>query len=87
MRRSVARRPGGAMAGTAAGGLAVDEAEVRARLEAARAEHRELDRAIDAFAGQWPPDQVQVARWKKRKLLLKDEITALEDQLIPDIIA
>jgi hypothetical protein len=33
------------------------------------------------------PDQLQIARLKKRKLLLKDEIAAVQDSLIPDIIA
>ena len=34
-----------------------------------------------------PPDQLQLARFKKRKLRLRDEIAMFEDQLIPDIIA
>ncbi len=65
----------------------VDEAQVRARLEAARIEHRDLDAAIEALRTSPPPDQLRQARLKKRKLLLRDEIAMLEDQLIPDIIA
>lgn len=65
----------------------VDEAQIRGRLEAARVEHRDLDAAIDALGGAPMPDQLQIARLKKRKLRLRDEITLLEDQLIPDIIA
>lgn len=65
----------------------MDEAQVRARLEAARVEHRDLDAAIGALAETPPVDQLRLARLKKRKLRLKDEIAMLEDQLIPDIIA
>jgi hypothetical protein len=58
-----------------------------ARLVRLRMEHRDLDAAIDALRATTAPDQLQVARLKKRKLRLKDEICQLEDQLIPDIIA
>ena len=65
----------------------MDEALIRARLESAREEHRDLDAAIDALVLAALPDQLQVARLKRRKLRLRDEIAMLEDQLIPDIIA
>ena len=65
----------------------MNETEIRARLEAARVEHRDLDAAIEALAMQTLPDQLQLARLKKRKLRLKDEMAQLEDRLIPDIIA
>ncbi len=52
-----------------------------------RLEHRDLDAAIEALRAVPAPDQLQIARLKKRKLRLKDEIALLEDQLIPDIIA
>jgi hypothetical protein len=58
-----------------------------ARLVRLRMEHRDLDSAIDALIAVPAPDQLQLARLKKRKLRLKDEIAMLEDQLIPDIIA
>jgi len=61
--------------------------EIRARLELLRIEHRDLDSAIDTLSGIAAPDQLQLARFKKRKLRLKDEIAIFEDQLIPDIIA
>jgi hypothetical protein len=57
------------------------------RLVRLRMEHRDLDAAIDALREMTAPDQLQLARLKKRKLRLKDEIALLEDQLIPDIIA
>ena len=58
-----------------------------ARLVRLRMEHRDLDSAIEALRATTAPDQLQLARLKKRKLRLRDEISALEDQLIPDIIA
>lgn len=57
------------------------------RLAALREAHRDLDVAIDVLCGTAQPDQLQLARLKKRKLRLKDEIAILEDALIPDIIA
>ncbi|HEY0115648.1 MAG TPA: DUF465 domain-containing protein [Allosphingosinicella sp.] len=61
--------------------------EIEARLIILRLEHRDLDSAIDALRSRTAPDQLQIARLKKRKLRLKDEISMLEDMAIPDIIA
>ena len=58
-----------------------------ARLQHLRMEHRDLDAAIEALRATAAPDQLQLARLKKRKLRLRDEIAMLEDMLIPDIIA
>ena len=58
-----------------------------ARLVQMRQEHRDLDAAIDALRESPATDQLQLARLKKRKLRLRDEIQLLEDRLIPDIIA
>ncbi|WP_188819853.1 YdcH family protein [Novosphingobium indicum] len=63
------------------------EEEMRKRLEVLRIEHRDLDAAIDALMAAGAGDQMQVARLKKRKLKLKDQIIQIEDYLIPDIIA
>lgn len=60
---------------------------MRKRLDGLRVEHRDLDAAIDALTGAGSTDQLQIARLKKRKLRLKDQIALLEDYLIPDIIA
>ncbi len=60
---------------------------MRKRLEALRVEHRDLDAAIDALTAAGGHDQLQIARLKKRKLKLKDQIALIEDYLIPDIIA
>ena len=65
----------------------MDEAQLAARLDILRTEHRDLDAAIEALAASGTPDQLRSARLKKRKLLLRDEIALIEDQLIPDIIA
>lgn len=58
-----------------------------ARLAALKLEHRDLDTAIEALRASITADQVQIARLKKRKLRLKDEIAQLEDLAVPDIIA
>lgn len=63
------------------------EDEMHKRLEALRIEHRDLDAAIDALTLSGSTDQLQIARLKKRKLKLKDQIALIEDHLIPDIIA
>jgi hypothetical protein len=65
----------------------VEEAEIRARIEIARRDHRDLDTAIEALRLMPNPDMIQLQRFKKRKLRLRDEIAMLEDMLIPDIIA
>ena len=61
--------------------------EVAQRIELLRQEHRDMDMAIEAMRGAAASDQLQLARLKKRKLRLRDEIASLEDALIPDIIA
>lgn len=65
----------------------MNEAELRKRLELLRTEHGDLDAAIIALSDAGAKDHLQIARLKKRKLRLKDQITMIEDHLIPDIIA
>ena len=65
----------------------LDDINAATRLVRLRMEHRDLDAAIEALRAVAAPDQLQLARLKKRKLRLRDEIALLEDQLIPDIIA
>ncbi|MBL8543493.1 MAG: DUF465 domain-containing protein [Hyphomonadaceae bacterium] len=60
---------------------------LRARLGELREEHRALDNAIFALQEQATGDALQLARLKKRKLVLKDQIQWIEDRLTPDIIA
>jgi hypothetical protein len=63
------------------------EKELQARLALLLEQHRDLDAAIGALAEQVVSDQLQLQRLKKRKLLLKDQIIRINDQLLPDIIA
>jgi len=65
----------------------MNEAELLKQLELLRSEHRDLDAAIAALTDAGSSDQLQIARLKKRKLRLKDQIALLEDTLLPDIIA
>jgi hypothetical protein len=65
----------------------VNEEELRRRLAMLRTEHRDLDAAIGALISTESQDQLQIARLKKRKLQLKDQIAMIEDYLTPDIIA
>ena len=64
-----------------------DEREVREKLAVLRAEHRDLDERIVSLENGQSNDQVTIKRLKKQKLLIKDQITSLEDQITPDIIA
>ena len=49
--------------------------------------HRDLDYLIDRLQHDSSVDQLRIRRLKKRKLLLKDMITTLESELIPDLDA
>ena len=62
-------------------------AEVLVEIEMLRQEHRDLDTAIDALQDIGAPDQLQIQRLKKRKLILRDRLSRLEDLVTPDIIA
>lgn len=61
--------------------------ELIALLEQLKQEHRDLDAAIEALHGAPGADRLQIQRLKKRKLVLRDRIIAVEDQLTPDISA
>jgi hypothetical protein len=65
----------------------LDTEATKTKLEILRGEHRDLDEIIARLAEKAPFDLLQLQRLKKRKLLLKDHITRLESQLLPDIIA
>lgn len=64
-----------------------DERELEAELTRLQQEHRDLDAAIDALHQSPAPDLLRLQRLKKRKLLLRDRIAFIEDQITPDIIA
>jgi len=64
----------------------MDEA-IRVELDAMKAEHRRLDEEIAALSVEGTFDQLELARLKRRKLMLKDRIQMVIDQNTPDIIA
>ncbi len=64
-----------------------DEVAARAKLAQLTQEHRDLDAAIEAMTQQGNADLLALSRLKKRKLQLKDEITEINNGLLPDIIA
>jgi hypothetical protein len=61
--------------------------DLHIRLATLQTEHRDLDDVIERLIESPPFDQLQLQRLKKRKLILKDQITKLEGILLPDIIA
>ncbi len=62
-------------------------AAIEKEIDVLRQEHRDLDVAIAALQSVGAPDQLQLQRLKKRKLVLRDRVSFLDDQLTPDIIA
>ena len=60
---------------------------LRVKLGVLRREHRDLDEAISSLEISGRPDMLTIRRLKKQKLALKDQISTIEDRLIPDIIA
>jgi len=64
-----------------------EERDLREQLTRLQQEHRDLDAAIAALAMSLGSDVIQVQRLKKRKLVLRDKIRRIEDQITPDIIA
>lgn len=65
----------------------MNDDEPRPDLQALKAEHRALDEQIKVWSAQPMGDQLQLARLKRRKLHLKDQIEQIVDASIPDIIA
>jgi len=82
-------RPSGDQAQASSAVAMTDEEERALREQLARLlqEHRDLDAAIEALVISPGSDLIQVQRLKKRKLVLRDKIRRIEDQLTPDIIA
>ena len=60
---------------------------LKARIAELKQEHQDLDAAVAALEAVGRPDQIQIARLKKKKLILRDQIVILENRLTPDIIA
>lgn len=63
-----------------------DQADVRLVLARLRQEHEDYDAAINAMM-QTNCEALRIQRMKKKKLVIKDKMTQIEDQIIPDIIA
>ena len=64
-----------------------EDAAIRVELGELRQEHQDLDAAVLVLHALARPDQLRIARMKKRKLVLRDQIAKLENQLTPDLIA
>ena len=67
--------------------LSDDELALQAQVKLLRLEHSDLDASIDALSHMPIPDQLLIARLKRKKLLLRDEIVKFESRILPDIIA
>ena len=65
----------------------MSDVALEARLAELRQDHADLDAAVQALSATPLPDMLLIARLKRKKLKLKDEIAGIEDQLNPDIIA
>lgn len=65
----------------------MNDDDPRQILELLKTEHRLLDEEIEALLASGSVDQLEIARLKKRKLMLKDEIAQLNDRIVPDILA
>tara|TARA_B100001750_G_scaffold237176_1_gene241965 strand:+ start:622 stop:837 length:216 start_codon:yes stop_codon:yes gene_type:complete len=57
------------------------------RLRELRVNHRDLDFLIDSLRDDPVVDQLRIRRLKKRRLIIKDMISRLESELIPDMDA
>jgi hypothetical protein len=64
-----------------------EEKAAAAKLALLRQEHGDIDASVEAVLAQPLPDQLLVARLKKKKLMLRDQIVSLESSLTPNIIA
>jgi hypothetical protein len=82
------RGPGAAEIGNdRVAAMDLDIEALRTKLAALTVEHRDLDDVIARLSERAPFDQLQLQRLKKRKLALKDQISKIESELLPDIIA
>ena len=67
--------------------LTDEEIALHAEVKELRLEHADLDASIEALSHMPIPDQLLIARLKRKKLLLRDEIVKIESRILPDIIA
>lgn len=67
--------------------LSEEELALHAEVKVLRLEHADLEASIEALGHMPVPDQLLIARLKRKKLLLRDEIVQIEGRILPDIIA
>jgi len=67
--------------------LAANDEALQQKIAELRQEHQDLDASVVALSLLPQPDQLLIARLKRRKLALRDQIARIEDQLTPDILA
>lgn len=67
--------------------LTDEEIALHAQVKILRLEHADLDASIEALSHMPIPDQLLIARLKRKKLQLRDEIVKIESRILPDIIA
>jgi hypothetical protein len=67
--------------------LTEEELALHAQAKVLRLEHADLDASIEALSHMPIPDQLLIARLKRKKLVLRDEIVKIESRILPDIIA
>lgn len=67
--------------------LTEEELALRAQVKLLRQEHADLDASIEALSHMPIPDQLLIARLKRKKLNVRDEIVKIESRILPDIIA
>ena len=67
--------------------MTLENADILVKIQQLRVQHRDLDDSIDALLNAGTTNMLQIKRLKKQKLLLKDKIATLEDEMLPDIIA
>ena len=67
--------------------LTEDEIALHAQAKLLRLEHADLESSIEALSHMPIPDQLLIARLKRKKLALRDEIVKVESRILPDIIA
>lgn len=67
--------------------LTEEDQALHAELKLLKQEHADLEASIEALSHMPLPDQLLIARLKRKKLVLRDEIVKIEDQILPDIIA
>tara|TARA_E500000178_G_C16488535_1_gene516233 strand:- start:354 stop:557 length:204 start_codon:yes stop_codon:yes gene_type:complete len=64
-----------------------DSVELSEKLNELLSEHEKLNNYIDKLDNNVSYDQIKIQKLKKRKLVIKDEITNLKSKLVPNIIA